>query len=171
MIMKRNLYLFILLIIAVQNVVARGVIIEPSTYIKTIFEGNPPEPKVLWLIGDIKKEVKKILGHKYHKLRVKYWKNNEKTLWILEEIGKEKYITTGVVVNNNAQIEDVSVLIFRESRGWEVKYDFFTEQFDGLRQKADTRLSEHIDAITGATLSVNALRKQARMALYLHGKI
>ncbi len=169
--MKRNLYLLVFLMVAVQGVVSGKVIVEPKDYVKTVFKGDPPEPKVLWLVGNIKKEVKKILGHKYHKIRVKYWKNNEKTVWILEEIGKEKYITTGIVVNNNAQIKDVSVLIFRESRGWEVKYDFFTKQFDGLRQKENTQLSNHIDAITGATLSVNALKKQARMALYLHGKI
>ena len=40
--------------------------------------------------------------------------------WILEEIGKSKPITMGFVVNAGA-IEITRVLVFRESRGWEIQ--------------------------------------------------
>jgi Na+-transporting NADH:ubiquinone oxidoreductase subunit NqrC len=59
------------------------------------------------------------------------------------------------------------VLIFRESHGWEVRHDFFTDQFKGLTLDGDSNLSARIDGISGATLSVNALRNLARFALYL----
>ena len=83
----------------------------------------------------------------------------------MDEIGKDRPITAGVVIDNGA-IADIRVLVFRESRGWEVKYDFFTRQFDNLRLgNGDQRLSEPVDNITGATLSVNAMTRMARAAL------
>jgi Na+-translocating ferredoxin:NAD+ oxidoreductase RnfG subunit len=69
-----------------------------------------------------------------------------------------------------SQFENVTVLAFRESRGWEVKHNFFTQQFINIMKQKDTQLNQSIDGITGATLSVNALKVQTRMALYLHEK-
>ena len=90
--------------------------------------------------------------------------------WILEEIGKEKPITTGIVVRNS-QIERVKVLIFREVRGWEVRHDFFTEQFVSAQLDSSHNLDRYIDNVTGATLSVRAVTKLARLALYLHEQV
>ncbi|WP_069472977.1 FMN-binding protein [Candidatus Marithrix sp. Canyon 246] len=74
-------------------------------------------------------------------------------VWILEEIGKKKPITTGIVINKG-RIERFKVLIFRETRGWEVCYPFFTNQFKGN----SLNNFSHIDGISGATLSVRALK-------------
>lgn len=142
--------------------------IQPEDHIRAAFAGHPPAASVLWITNQIKEDINKILGHSYHKLRVKFWEKSGKTLWILDEIGREKYITTGIMVNHRSQVEDVTVLAFRESRGWEVKYEFFTSQFNGVTQKPNMALSKNVDAITGATLSTNALKRQVRMALYLH---
>ena len=84
----------------------------------------------------------------------------------MEEIGKERPITIGVVVVDDT-IQSVSVLAFLESRGWEVRYPFFTDQFSGARLDETQQLSSHIDGITGATLSVRAVTNVARLALYL----
>ncbi len=78
-----------------------------------------------------------------------------------------KPITTGLAVDDGA-IERIRVLVYRESRGWEVRYDFFTAQFIGARLDGDARLDRRIDGISGATLSVRALTNLARLALYLH---
>ena len=69
------------------------------------------------------------------------------------------------------QIRQVSVLAFNESRGWEIKYPFFTDQFRGLSLQDDNHLSDNIDGITGATLSVNAVRAVSRWALYLNRQV
>jgi hypothetical protein len=58
------------------------------------------------------------------------------------------------------------VLIYRESRGWEVRHAFFTRQFDQA-QLENGKLDRSIDGITGATLSVEALQRAARLALWL----
>ena len=85
----------------------------------------------------------------------------------LEEIGKEKLITMGFIVSND-ELEKLRVLAFRESRGWEIKHQFFTDQFNKVRLQDDLQLDKTIDGISGATLSVRAAKKLARLALYYH---
>ena len=167
--------LFILSLISSSVTVAGGVYQEPTDFISEIFDNNPPKADVLWLDKELKKKVAEILDHNYKGLRVRYWQQDKRTAWILEETGKEKLITTGIVINNS-QIELVKVLVFRESRGWEVRHDFFTDQFKQAKLK-DPKLNDRyqldktIDNISGATLSVRAVRKLAQIALLLDQKI
>jgi hypothetical protein len=63
------------------------------------------------------------------------------------------------------------VLAFRESRGWEIRYPFFTDQFSGLTLAPDGYLSKPIDGITGATLSVRAVERVTRLALWLNAQV
>lgn len=130
-----------------------------SKYLK-----QPVENKVLWLNKSLQQRAATILGHNYQGLRVRYWQAGSRSAWILDEIGKEQPITTGIVVENN-QIVAVDVLVYRESRGGEVQQSFFTKQFQGLSLDKNDKLSKKIDGITGATLSVWALQKVARLAL------
>lgn len=139
---------------------------EPADFLSEVFAGKPPEPAIVWLSGERKQQIRTILGHEYSSLRVRYWGDTHRSAWILDEIGKEHPITTGIVVEDG-RIELIRVLVFRESRGWEVRYPFFTDQFLQARLDADQQLDRTIDNISGATLSVRALTKLARMALYL----
>ncbi len=63
------------------------------------------------------------------------------------------------------------MLEFRESRGWEVRYPFFTRQFEDARLNGKDRLDRDIDSITGATLSVHAVTRVARVALIMHDTV
>lgn len=125
--------------------------------------------KKAWLIGDKKKIINDILQHPYHQLRTSYWQNKsnpKQTLWILQEVGKEKFIDVGILIDDQ-KIKQLKILAFRESRGWEVKLPFFTEQFDNNSLTNDKQLTNQVDSISGATLSWRAVTKLARMALYL----
>ncbi len=146
--------------------VAGGVYQEPDEFINEVFDNKPPKTEVLWLNKEVKKQIVEILDHKYKGLRVRYWSQEKRSAWILNEIGKEKLITTGIVINKG-KIEQVKVLVFRESRGWEVRHDFFTDQFKQITLKEDHQLDKTIDNISGATLSVRAVRKLAQIALLL----
>jgi hypothetical protein len=156
------------------TVQAGGVYQKPDEFINQVFNNKPPKAEVLWLKKDLKKQITDILDHKYNGLRVRYWQQNKgsnlKSVWVLDEIGKDKPITTGFVINNG-QIDLVKVLVFRESRGWEVRHDFFTDQFKQATLKSDYNLSQSIDNISGATLSVRAIRKLAKIALLLDQEI
>lgn len=135
-------------------------------FLNKAFTDNRPIAKIFWLKPEHKNQAEKIMHRRINMLRVRYWQAGEKTAWILDEIGKEKPITIGVVISNNA-IVSVDILAFRESRGWEIRYPFFTAQFSGLQLVDSARLNKPIDGITGATLSVSAVQRCATLALYL----
>ena len=139
-------------------------------FLAETFAGNVPKPEVIWLTGTVRDTATAILGHPPTELRLRYWRREQRTAWVLEEIGKEKPITTGIVVTAG-RIQLVRVLAFRESRGWEVRHNFFTDQFKQVGLTSEGALDSHIDGISGATLSVRALTKLARLALFLHQRI
>lgn len=145
---------------------AKGVYQTPEEFLNQTF-GTAPETERVTIKGDLATAIKEILGHRYKKIRVPYWQDGCRSAWILEEIGKERYITTGFVVNSQG-LEKTKVLIFRESRGWEVKHDFFGQQFIGAKLTDKNRLDKNIDNISGATMSVDAITNISRMALLLH---
>jgi FMN-binding domain len=124
----------------------------------------------LWLTENLVNAAKEKVGHAPRGLRQRYWRHASTTAWILEDIGKEKPITLGVVIEGS-DIERVEVLAFRESRGYEIRYPFFTRQFPGVQLADDGYLSKDIDGITGATLSVRAVERMSRMALWLNQQV
>ncbi len=143
---------------------------SPEDFVQEAFSGSPPKPKSLWIKKDLKPTVSEILQHSPGFLRTRYWANNERTVWILNEIGKTKPITVGIIIDNGS-ISLIKVLAFRESRGWEVKHEFFTDQFKQATLQEDLSLDKPVDGITGATLSVRALTKTARLALFFDQQI
>tara|TARA_R110001592_G_scaffold126337_1_gene337596 strand:+ start:31063 stop:31572 length:510 start_codon:yes stop_codon:yes gene_type:complete len=134
------------------------------------FGDSEPQMHTLWLTEDSKAAARDAVGWVPHALRLRYWQAGSRTAWILEDIGKDKPITLGITVSNR-QIERVDVLAFRESRGWEIRYPFFTSQFSGLSLAEDGHLSDTVDGITGATLSVRAVDRVARLALWLDSQV
>lgn len=149
---------------------ARGIDQEPSVFVSESFGGHPPKPQVLWLDPTLRDAARAILGHEPAMLRLRYWLADGRSAWVLEEIGKEEPITVGVVIDQG-RIERLKVLVYRESRGFEVRHPAFTNQFRGARLQSDGRLDHPIDGITGATLSVSAVSRLARLALYLHARV
>lgn len=167
--MKKTRYIVCCLLCAVMQpapVAAKGEYQQPQDFIKESFSGQVPEPQLFWITKQYKRSITEILGHRPSSLRLRYWRRQQKSVWVLSEIGKEKDITVGIVINGD-QIEKIKILVFRESRGWEVRYPFFTEQFSRAKIKSNNQLDKTIDNITGATLSVRAVKKLARLALYL----
>jgi Na+-translocating ferredoxin:NAD+ oxidoreductase RnfG subunit len=72
------------------------------------------------------------------------------------EIGKSFPITFIVILNIDGTVRDVEIMVYREPRGWEVRYPSFMDQFTGRTADSDYRT---INSITGATLSVRAIVK------------
>jgi hypothetical protein len=161
---------FIIALLFLQSAFAKGVHHPPLAFVNQAFQGDTPTVSTLWLTKEKKRVISDILQHSPGFIRVKYWQQGAKTAWILNEVGKEKPITVGVVIESG-QIKQLKVLTFRESRGWEVKHDFFTRQFNNIAINKELRLNQSIDGISGATLSVRALKKIARIALYLEQHI
>lgn len=140
--------------------------ITAEQFLGGVFVGDLPASNTVWITGEKKQIVEGILGHKPDFLRLRYWGDSERSAWIVDEIGKTQPITIGVVIKK-LEIEEIKVLAFRESRGWEIKHDFFTRQFSGAFMQERQRLDRPIDGISGATLSVEAMTNVSRLVLYL----
>lgn len=164
------LILFLAALMGNTTIYAEVVYQASEVFMRQAFAGAPPAPGVLWVTDERRAVIHEILGHDLPVLRLRYWQKNGRSAWVLDEIGKERPITVGIVVADGA-IERVRVLVFRESRGDEVRHAFFTDQFNGARLGQKRVLDRHIDGISGATLSVRALVKVARLALYLDGAL
>jgi hypothetical protein len=154
---------------ATVTVHARGIYQTDDAFLSDVFNGNVPKSQVVWVKGELSQTLETILGHRYSGLRIRYWSDEQKSTWILEEIGKEQPITFGVVISDQ-RVEQVKVLAFRESRGDEIRHPAFTQQFEqaGL---SGLKLDRQVDGISGATLSVWAMTSVVRMALYLDAYI
>jgi len=140
-----------------------------AEFLDRAFGDSAPEASVMWLSGDRKKTVRQLLDHDYPALRVRYWCQEQRSAWILEEIGKELPITVGIIVESNF-IRNLKVMTYRENRGGEVATPAFTDQFIDAALDNDRALDTRIDGISGATLSVRALTRLASMALFLHAE-
>src|SRR5574341_1952056 len=95
---------------------------------------------------------------------------------IAEEIGKFHPFTFIVGVKLNGKINNVAVLVYRESRGSEIVRKRFLYQFIGKSFKNPIRINKDIINITGATMSVQYMCAGVRKVLavinkfYLSGK-
>ena len=136
-------------------------------FIKETFKSEV-KPAVLWLDKSTQDELTQILGHSYPQARLRYWRKDTTSVWVLEEIGKEYPITAGFVINGDS-IERAQVLIYRETRGMEIHLPSFLAQFTSNRLAGD-KLANKVDGISGATMSTNAMIKMARVALTLNRK-
>jgi len=137
-------------------------------FLNQVFDHEVPQAKRLWVTAELKSDINQRLDKPLNKLSYRYWQKGSTVAWVLDEIGKERDITTGVVLKNN-QVADVAVIIYRESKGGEVQIPWFTAQFQGAQAQANWQ--KDIDSISGATLSVNALKKQVTTALALNPHI
>ncbi len=165
MYLKTVLFLLLGFLFCTPAAMAKGTYMKPEAFVAKAFD-TVPEPSVIWIRDELRNQVESILQHKYSGKRVRYWQQGERSVWILEEIGKKKPITVGIIVDNQ-KITELKVLVFRETRGWEVRYPFFTKQFEQLFLNEEQQLSGHVDGVSGATLSVRALKKLARISLLL----
>lgn len=148
------------------HISANDAYLTHEQFLQKAFHNNAAVSKTFWLKPEHKIQAEKIMQHRFKLLRVRYWQHEQKTAWILDEIGKEKPITIGIIIDNN-HIDSVDILAFRESRGWEIRHSFFTKQFQGLKLLDDHKLDKPVDGISGATLSVSAVKRSAILALYL----
>lgn len=139
-------------------------------YISKAFGGESIPSQVLWVTKDLRPDLKTILHRDKFPLRYRYYQQNNRTVWILNEIGKILPITTGVTIEDG-KIINLTVLTYRESHGSEIRFPAYSRQYNAAALTNDLRLSNTINGISGATLSSNAMKRVSRLALYLHKKV
>ena len=84
---------------------------------------------------------------------------------VAEEVGKYRPITFMVGTAPGLEVKGVEVLVYRESRGGEVRTTRFLRQYRGKSAENAIRTNKDILNIAGATLSVNALNHGVKRVL------
>jgi len=169
MIQIKNSIILVLLVLLPALANSASIYETQAEFLGRAFGNSIPDSRAIWLSGERKSTVRKLLDHDYPALRARYWCQGGRSAWILDEIGKELPITVGVIVEKDF-IRSLRVLTYRENRGGEVVSPAFTDQFNEVGLKNDQTLDTKIDGISGATLSVKALSRLATMALFLHSE-
>lgn len=82
-------------------------------------------------------------------------------------IGKYKPMTYMVGVDNTGHVLNVELLVFRESRGSEVRTKRFNAQYEGKTVLDPVRINKDIINISGATMSVRSMSAGIKRALVL----
>ncbi|TLY24715.1 MAG: FMN-binding protein [Nitrospirae bacterium] len=84
-----------------------------------------------------------------------------------ETIGKHRPITYLVGVTSDGKVSDVEILVYRESKGSEVRRKRFNSQYEGKTVLDPIRINKDIINITGATMSVRSVSAGVKRALVL----
>ena len=84
---------------------------------------------------------------------------------VAEEIGKYRPITFMVGVTPQLTVRDVAVMIYRESRGGDVKRKRFLSQYRGKSSRDPIDSNRDIINVSGATISVRAMNAGVRRVL------
>ena len=82
-------------------------------------------------------------------------------------IGKHKPMTYMVGVDNKGRVSDIELLVFRESRGSEIRQKRFNSQYEGKTVLDPVRINKDIINISGATMSVRSMSAGIKRVLVL----
>lgn len=82
-------------------------------------------------------------------------------------IGKHKPMTYMVGIDSKGHISDVELLVFRESRGSEIRQKRFNAQYEGKTVNDPVRINKDIINISGATMSVRSMSAGIKRVLVL----
>lgn len=82
-----------------------------------------------------------------------------------EEIGKYRPITFMVGVTPTLTVRDVAVLVYRESRGGDVRRTRFLRQYRGKSSRDPIDVNRDIINISGATISVRSMNAGVKRVL------
>jgi len=90
---------------------------------------------------------------------------------IQNTIGKHKPMTYMVGINLQGEATNVEVLVYRESRGNEVRTKRFNYQYQGKNLHDPIRINRDIINISGATMSVRSMSAGVKRALVIVDQI
>ncbi len=138
---------------------------SPEQFAEAVF-GVLPATQIIRLSGDVQAGVKESYGGRYPGFSISYWQQSNRRVWALRARGKHGFVHAGLVTQEGRLVQ-IKVLSSKEQRGRMIETPRFLDQFSGAGLKDGVKLDQRIDGISGATYSVNAVKKMARVALYL----
>lgn len=150
-----------------------SVFLKPEEALKLLFKDSKEVIKENHaLTPDQKTKLKTLLNYDIPKSNYAFYiaKTNTKIdgyALIDDEVGKVLPITFISKITPDGKVEQVEIMVYRESHGGEVKSKRFLNQFKSKSYNDELRLHGNITHVAGATLSSRALVVGVRRALVL----
>ncbi len=147
------------------------VYLSPEEAAKLMFpKSERIRKEVLTLQAEQKTVIQKLIGWDFPETSFECFigeTNGKIDGWALIQntIGKHKPMTYMVGVNPQGEATSVEVLVYRESRGSEVRTKRFNYQYQGKDVHDPIRINRDIINITGATMSVRSMSAGVKRAL------
>lgn len=138
---------------------------SPEQFVETVF-GTLPATQKIRLSGEVQEGLREAYGGRYPGFSVSFWQQGGQRVWALRARGKHGFVHAGVATLEG-RIVRIQVLSSKEKRGRMIETPRFLDQFAGTGLSEGVKLDRQVDGISGATYSVNAVKKMARVALYL----
>ncbi|MEE2858529.1 MAG: FMN-binding protein [Candidatus Neomarinimicrobiota bacterium] len=127
----------------------------------------------LKLNDKIKSIVQNQTKQAFYRDKLYYWKisKNDTTIAyaFLDNVkGKSMPITFMVIMNADGSIKNSNIVKYREAYGGEISNERWLNQFNEKNHNSKYEVGKEIDAITGATISVNSISKGIRKIAILY---
>ena len=133
---------------------------------QTIFPGATLTQAFVTLTDDQKREIERRSGVEVSNKEVRLWKVGSGGYFIVDEvIGKHEFITYAIGLNADGSVEQIEIVVYRESYGYEVRNAAWRRQFVGKTTGDAVRLNQDIRNISGATLSSRHVADGVRRVL------
>jgi hypothetical protein len=145
--------------------------LTPEEALEKAFAGaDRIEQEVIRLDREAEERVARAVGHPLHEREFVIYRGIKAGeilgyAMIGEELGKFRPITSMTVVGPDGKVKDVRVLVYRESRGSDVRRKRFLYQYLGKGREDPIQINQDITSISGATISVRSMNAQVRKAL------
>lgn len=156
-----------------QEMVQEDIYLTPEDAAKLTFpESDSIRLEVITLTEDQKRLIEERIGWQFPESTFDCFigeTNGEIDGWafIQHTIGKHKAMTYMVGVDPDGEVTNVEVLVFRESRGSEVRKKRFNYQYHGKTIEDPVRINRDIINISGATMSVRSMSAGVKRVLVL----
>lgn len=155
-----------------QKGFAQEILLTPAKAVREIFpEAMRTSVETRTLSPESLKQISRQLGRQISdepREVIRLWDAAGKFLGyavITEEIGKYRPITFMVGVTPQISVRDVAVLVYRESRGGDIKRKRFLSQYRGKTTRNPIDSNRDIINISGATISVRSMNAGVKRVL------
>lgn len=160
-----------------QELGQEDIYLSPDDAAALIFpEAESIRKEIITLSPQQKTLIENLIGWKFPETSFECFigETNDKTIgWALIQntIGKHKPMTYMVGVNPQGEATNVEVLVYRESRGSEVRTRRFNYQYQGKNVHDPIRLNRDIINISGATMSVRSMSAGVKRVLVIVNEV
>ncbi|HBP90629.1 MAG: FMN-binding protein [Nitrospira sp.] len=159
--------------LTVQEMGQEDVYLTPEDAAKLMFpESDSIRSEVITINEDEKRLIEDRIGWHFPETTFECFigqTNGKVDGWafIQNTIGKHKPMTYMVGVDPEGEVTNVEILVYRESRGSEVRKKRFNYQYQGKTPYDPIRINRDIINISGATMSVRSMSAGVKRALVL----